>query len=87
LLTDTAKLFSSSSFKKMTIKTLLQSIEITSRYSSTPYPPIVDETNYRGEIELGSWDDIPSLRQALQARGFDIKEGIRELDMFVLSEK
>ena len=54
-------------------------------------PPVFDETGYTGNIDmefkLGSWQDIPAVREALQSYGLDLKEEERELEVFVLTEK
>jgi hypothetical protein len=54
-------------------------------------PPVFDETGYTGNIDmeftLDSWQDISSLRRALQSYGLDLKEEEREVEVFVLTEK
>ncbi|MBI9069280.1 MAG: hypothetical protein JEZ09_18430 [Salinivirgaceae bacterium] len=50
-------------------------------------PPVVDGSNFNGTIEfLDKWDDAPSLRQALDTRGFALKDGVREVNMFVVTK-
>lgn len=53
-------------------------------------PPLFDETGYKQHVDIdlkiNSWTDIPALRKALQAYDLDLKEEVRELDMFVLTE-
>lgn len=54
-------------------------------------PPVFDETEYKGNVDmdftLNSWQDISSVRKALQSYGLDLKETERELEVFVLTEK
>lgn len=50
------------------------------------YPPIIDETRFKGEIYLGSWASIAELKSLLQQKGFDILEEEREVEAFVLTE-
>jgi thiol-disulfide isomerase/thioredoxin len=54
-------------------------------------PRVIDETNYKGnvdmELDFNSWEDIPAIRKALQKYGLDLKEEVRDLRMFVLTEK
>lgn len=54
-------------------------------------PPTFDETGYSGNIdmvlEFESWTDIPSIRRELNKYGFDLRNEIRLLDIFVLTEK
>lgn len=53
-------------------------------------PPVIDETNYKGEyfmqLKLDSYANIPALRTALQAYGLDLKEEEREIEMFVVTD-
>ncbi|MNR56139.1 hypothetical protein D3C85_1766580 [compost metagenome] len=54
--------------------------------------PFSDETNYQGLIDVNlavnvkSAADIPSLRAALKRYDLDIKEEMREIEMFVITE-
>lgn len=53
-------------------------------------PPVINETGYNGEsymeLNIGAYDNIPALRQALQGYGMDLKEEEREIEVFVLTE-
>lgn len=53
-------------------------------------PPVFDETGYKGGVEMNfslkSWQDIESVRKALQKYGLDLKEEERTIEVFVLSE-
>lgn len=54
--------------------------------------PFLDETNYQGLIDVNldvnvkSTADIPSLRAALKRYDLDIREEMREIEMFVITE-
>lgn len=54
-------------------------------------PPVFDESNYTNSVEMDfkidSWTNIPAVRKALQPYGLDLKEEVRELMAFVLTEK
>lgn len=50
------------------------------------YPPIIDETRFKGKIYLGSWASIGELKSLLQQKGFDLLEEEREVEAFVLTE-
>lgn len=50
------------------------------------YPPIIDETGFKGEIYLPNWTSIAELKSLLQQKGFDILEEDREVEAFVLTE-
>ncbi len=53
-------------------------------------PQVVDETQYKGMVDLAipvnSFTDIKQLRLALQPYGLDLKEAVRELKVFVITE-
>lgn len=75
----------SSFFHKKPIKELIRWLDTTNQISGQ-YLPIVDETRYSGLISLGEWTDLDTLRNELHKRGFDIRAGERNVDLFVLSE-
>ncbi|WP_316841978.1 TlpA family protein disulfide reductase [Pedobacter gandavensis] len=50
------------------------------------YPPVVDETGFKGEIYLGNWTTVAELKSLLRQKGFDLLEEEREVDTFVLTE-
>ena len=77
--------------EKPYVKNLRLSTVITSLNSlvKTPYP-IVDETNYTGNVDIefnSPIIDVNSLRKGLQQHGLDLIEVERELEMFVISDK
>jgi hypothetical protein len=53
-------------------------------------PPFVDETGYKDAVDLNlnikSWTDLPTLRLELQRYDLDLKEEMREVEMFVITE-
>lgn len=77
---DTAAFFS-----KKSVRDLIEWLN-TSNLIRNQYPPIVDETSYTGALSLNKWNDIPSLKAELQKQGFDINEGEREIETFILTE-
>lgn len=54
--------------------------------------PFKDETNYRAPVDISlnlkvkSMEDLPSFRKALKKYDLDVKEEIREMEMFVITE-
>ena len=50
------------------------------------YPPVIDETGFKGEIYLGHWTTLAELKSLLQQKGFDLLEEEREVEAFVLTE-
>lgn len=54
-------------------------------------PPMVDETGYTGNVDLdlkiSSWTDLEALRRELARYDLDLKDGMRELEVFVITEK
>lgn len=54
--------------------------------------PFKDETGYREPVDIGlnvavkSMDDLPAFRQALKKYDLDLREEMREMDMFVITE-
>ncbi len=52
--------------------------------------PFVDETGYREPVDMDlsiqDYRDLPKLRKALQVYGLDLREDIREVEMFVIRE-
>jgi hypothetical protein len=53
-------------------------------------PPMVDETGYAGSVDIDfkmdSWTDLDAMRKVLQSHDLDLKEEMRSLDMFVITE-
>lgn len=53
-------------------------------------PPVFDETNYTGFIDMkfsiDSWTNIPAVRKALNGYGLDLRAEERDLEVFVLTE-
>lgn len=50
------------------------------------YPPAIDETNFKGNIKLESYNNLEELRKALHQLGFDIVETERKIDVLVITE-
>lgn len=50
------------------------------------YPPVIDETGFKGEIYLGPWTNLAELKSLLLQKGFDLIEEEREVEAFVLTE-
>lgn len=54
------------------------------------YPPMVDETGYKGPVDLDlkidSWKDMAALRKKLRRYDLDLVEGMREVEMFVVKK-
>lgn len=71
--------------KKVPISTLVW--KLNQYYGN---PPVIDETGYKGyldlELKIDSWKDIPTVRHELNNYGLDLKEEVRELEVFVLTE-
>ncbi|GGH66700.1 thiol-disulfide isomerase/thioredoxin [Filimonas zeae] len=53
---------------------------------SRKFPPALDESHYEGDVYLGNYTDLQSLRQQLQANGFDLIEANREIEVLVITE-
>ncbi|MFI5452181.1 hypothetical protein ACHMWN_08500 [Pedobacter sp. UC225_61] len=53
-------------------------------------PPMVDETSYKGEVDIelniSDWKDLESVRKALQRYDLDLREEKRMFEMFVIRE-
>lgn len=53
-------------------------------------PKVFDETNYTDAVDMDlkvkDWSDIPALRKALAAYDLDLKEEVRERNIWVLKE-
>lgn len=53
-------------------------------------PQVLDETQYKGKVDLElpihSWTDIEQVRIALHRYGLDLREAVRELKVFVITE-
>lgn len=62
--------------------------------SGSKIPPLIDESGYKGSFNISMKlplsekkdMDFKSLQKELNEHGFDLKKGVRELDMFVLTE-
>lgn len=54
-------------------------------------PPIfldsIKDERVNMDLKFSSWSDIKAIKSALQEYGFDLKEEIKELDQFILTEK
>lgn len=53
-------------------------------------PPVFDETDYKGVVDIDlnihSWTAVSDLKKELQLYDLDLKEEIRNIDVFVLTE-
>lgn len=53
-------------------------------------PLMVDETGYKDPVDLdlniSAWTDLPTLRMELQRYDLDLKEEMREVEVFVITE-
>lgn len=77
-----------------TIKTLKKVPVSTLVWKLNQYygnPPVLDETKYNGsldlELKIDSWKDIDSIRKELNKFGMDLTEVLREVEVFVITEK
>lgn len=53
---------------------------------SGKYPPVVDETKFTGELELGSYATIEELNEQLAYYGVEVVSGRRSIEVLVVEE-
>ncbi|QQD14261.1 TlpA family protein disulfide reductase [Sphingobacterium sp. UDSM-2020] len=53
---------------------------------SGKYLPIVDESDYKGNIELVGYQNIADLNEQLQSYGLEMVEGKRKIEMLIVEE-
>jgi len=93
--TSKKELFKSSGVGKniQTSKGRLKNVTFQSLIDSVGYigMPFIDESNYNGLIDIDlkimNWRDINLIKKKLKKYDLELREDMRELDMFVIKEK